>query len=166
VPQSCTVCSHPDAIEINEALIVQGLANRAITRQYALSKDAVRRHKEHIPELLAKASRAEEVAQADTLLDRLEDLQRRTAAILERVEDTDNFNASLGAIREMRRNLEVIGEVTKELDRTPTVNLHLNPEFIQIRNAIVAAVAPYPDAAQAISQAMTELEEGDGHGES
>jgi hypothetical protein len=43
VPRTCTVCAHEDAILINEALVVQGQSNRAITRQYALSKDAIRR---------------------------------------------------------------------------------------------------------------------------
>jgi hypothetical protein len=110
--------------------------------------------------MLARSSLAEEVAEADSLLERLEDLHRRTEAILARVEETDNYGASLGAIREMRRNLELIGEVTKELDRTPTINLHLNPQYIAVRTAIVQAVESYPEVREAISQAMLQLEEG------
>jgi hypothetical protein len=49
VPRTCTVCAHEDAVLINEALVVQGQSNRAITRQYALSKDAIRRHREAYP---------------------------------------------------------------------------------------------------------------------
>jgi hypothetical protein len=164
MPRRCTVCAHPDAILINEAIIRIGehgkLSNRAITRQYDLSKDAVRRHREHIPEMLARASRAEEIARADSLLDRLEDLQRRTEGVLDEVEGTENYGAILSAIREMRRNLEVIGEVTKELNRAPALNLTLNPEYIELRTAILAAVVPHPEAAASISRAMLELENG------
>ena len=112
--------------------------------------------------MLARASRAEEVAEADSLLGRLEALQGRTEAILDRVERTENYGAMLGAIREMRGNLELIGEVTKELNRTPTLNLSVNPEFIAIRTAIVKAVEPYPEARDAISQAILALEESNG----
>jgi hypothetical protein len=110
--------------------------------------------------MLAQASRAEEVAQADSLLDRLEDLQRRTEAVLEEVEGTGNYLATLGAIREMRRNLELIGEVTKELNRQPTINLTLNPEYLQLRAAILVALEPHPEAAESVSRAMLEIENG------
>jgi hypothetical protein len=162
--RECTVCAHPDAVLINEALVIESQSNRAVTRQYDLSKDAVRRHREHIPELLVKASQAMEVAEADSLLDRIEDLHRRTDAILVELEGTDLHGAKLAAIREMRRNLELIGEVTKELDRTPTLNLHLNPQYIAVRTAIVQAVDPYPEAREAISRAMLELESSNGLG--
>jgi hypothetical protein len=162
--RECTVCAHPDAVLINEALVIEGQSNRAVTRQYDLSKDAVRRHREHIPELLVKASQAMEVAEADSLLDRIEDLHSRTEAILVELEGTDLHGAKLAAIREMRRNLELIGEVTKELDRTPTLNLHLNPQYIAVRTAIVQAVDPYPEAREAISRAMLELESSNGLG--
>jgi hypothetical protein len=152
--RSCSVCQHEDNVLINEALVVQGLSNRAMARQFGLSKDAVRRHRQHIPEMLAQASRAEEVANADSLLDRLEDLQSSTEAILSRVEGTDNYSAMLGAIREMRSNLEVIGEVTKELNRTPTLNLTLSPEWLELRALIVRAVEPFPEAREGILRAL------------
>lgn len=152
--RSCSVCQHEDNVLINEALVVQGLSNRAMARQFGLSKDAVRRHRQHIPEMLAQASRAEEVANADSLLERLEDLQSRTEAILSRVEGTDNYSAMLGAIREMRSNLEVIGEVTKELNRTPTLNLTLSPEWLELRVLIVRAVEPFPEAREGILRAL------------
>jgi hypothetical protein len=104
--------------------------------------------------MLSRASRAEEVAEADSLLERLESLHSRTEAILNRVEETDNYGASLGAIREMRRNLELIGEVTKELDRTPTINLHLNPQWLELRAVIVGALEPYTDARESVLRAI------------
>jgi hypothetical protein len=148
------VCGHPDAIEINEALVIEKRSIRAIASQHGVDRNAVQRHRQHIPELLMRAARAEEVAEADTLLDRLEDLHRRTEAILSRVEETDNYVASLGAIREMRRNLEVIGELTKELNRSPTVNLSVNPEWLELRAVIIGALEPHPQARQDVLTAI------------
>ena len=159
MPRECTVCSHPDAVEINEALVVHHTPNRRIASQYGLVETSIRRHREHIPEMLAKASQAEEVAQADSLLDRLEDLQTRTEAVLSRVEQTENYGAMLGAIREMRSNLEVIGEVTKELNRTPTVNLHLSPEWLEVKAVILSAVDRHPEILGEIEAAFERAEQ-------
>jgi hypothetical protein len=156
--RKCSVCQHVDSLDINHALVVQKAANRRIAAHYDLSEQSIRRHRQHIPQMLAQASRAEEVAQADSLLDRLEDLQRRTEAVLEEVEGTGNYLATLGAIREMRRNLELIGEVTKELNRQPTINLTLNPEYLEVRSAILVALEPHPEAAESVSRAMLEIE--------
>ena len=41
---------------------------------------------------------------------------RSLLAILEAVEGTDEHGTALAAIREARRNLELIGEVSQELD--------------------------------------------------
>jgi hypothetical protein len=152
--RTCTVCQHEDAVLINEALVIEGRSNRAITRQFGLSKDAVRRHREHIPELLVQASKAEEVAQADGLLERVEALQARTLAILEATEETQDHRTALAAIREARGNLELIGEVTKELNRTPQLNLEVHAEFLEVRALIVEALEPFPAARDAVLRAL------------
>jgi hypothetical protein len=139
---------------INEALILERRSLRNVAERFDVSYQAVNRHKQHIPELLAKASQAEQIAEADSLLDRLEDLQRRTEAVLSSVEGTENYGATLGAIREMRRNLEIIGEVTKELNRQPTLNLVANPEWLEIRAVIVGALEPHPGAQDAVLTAL------------
>jgi hypothetical protein len=139
------------------------LSYRDIARQFRVSKDAVSRHvsEGHISRLLALAADAQRAAQADTLLDRMEALQRRVEAFLSRVEETDNYSATLGAFRELRANLELIGEVTKELDRMPTLNIHLNPEWIELRTVIVRTLEPYPEARESFLQAIEGM--GNGH---
>lgn len=82
-------------------------------------------------------------------------------AFLSRVEETDNYSATLGAFRELRANLELIGEVTKELDRTHTINLYLNPEWMELRTVIVRALEPHPEARESFLQAIEGV--GNGH---
>jgi hypothetical protein len=162
VPRACTVCSHEKRYEIEERLATRQGTYRGIARTYGLSEDAVSRHVSggHISQLIALAADAERAARADTLLDRIEALQSRTLAILSAAEETNEHRTALAAIREARGNLELIGEVTKELDRTPTLNLHLNPEWLELRAVIVGALDAHPDARGAVLRALERASNG------
>ena len=74
--------------------------------------------------------------------------------VFEAVEGTENYSVALAAIREARSNLELIGRVTKELESVPTFNLHLNPQWLELRALIVRAVEPFPDARASILRAL------------
>jgi hypothetical protein len=161
----CTVCSHEDRFDIDTILVDRSASYRDIAERFALSKTAVSRHVTggHISELLSLAADAERSAQADTLLDRIEDLQARTLAILEASEETREHGTALSAIREARRDLELIGEVTKELNRTPTLNLHLNAEWIELRTAILEALEPHLEARESVLRAIERAGNDRGH---
>jgi hypothetical protein len=163
LPRVCTICRHESRYDIDALLVDRSMSYRAIAQHYGVSKDAIGRHVSsgHISELLALARDAETHARADSLLDRLEALQYRTEAALTKAEESENHFATFRGISEMRRNLELIGEVTKELNRSPTLNLHLNPQYIAVRSGVIQAVEPYPEAKEAISKAMLQLESED-----
>jgi hypothetical protein len=154
MPRPCTICAHPEHHAINVALVNRD-PYRNITQHYGVSKYALTRHaKEHLPELLARAKDAVEIAEADSLLDRVEGLYKRTEAILEAAESNSEWALALAAIRECRGNLELLGRVTKELESAPTFNLLLNPEWIELRALIVRAVEPFPEARASILSAL------------
>src|SRR5215207_3948778 len=162
MPRVCTICSHERREEMEDAFIA-GTPKRRIAAHHGVSERAVRHHmREHLPALLALARDAYSAARADSLLDRIEALQSRTLATLDEVEQTDDYRARLAAIREARANLELIGEVTKELDRRPTFELHLHPEWIELRTVIVRALEPYSDAKYAVVRAIAEASNGNG----
>src|ERR671920_833243 len=152
MPRACTICSHEHRDAMEDAFIA-GQAKRRIASQYGVSERAVRYHmREHLPALLALARDAERAARADTLLDRIEALQSQTLAILDAPEDQ---RTALAAIAQARRNLELVGELTKELDRAgTTINLALNPEWVEIRGVIVAALEPHPAARDSVLRAL------------
>ncbi len=164
MPRVCTICSHGSRYDIDSILVDRSKPYRDIARQYDVSKDAISRHVSsgHISELVALAADAERGARADTLLDRIEALQSRTLDILEATDETHDHRVALSAIREARRNLELIGEVTKELDRTPTLNVHLNSEWIELRTVIVQALESHPDARQSVVRAIASVGNGRG----
>jgi len=162
VPRICTICSHESRDAIEDAFIA-GVPKRRIATRFGVGEKAVRHHiREHLPALLALARDAERASRADSLLDRIEALQSRTLAILQATEETHDHRVALAAIREARGNLELIGEVTKELDRTPSLNLHLNPEWIELRTVIVGALDRHPDARGDVLTAIRSAGNGDG----
>jgi hypothetical protein len=151
VPRTCSICSHEHRDAMEDAFIAEQ-AKRRIASRYGVTERAVRYHmSEHLPALLALARDAERAARADTLLDRMEALQSQTLAILDAPEDQ---RTALAAIAQARRNLELIAEIAKELDRTPTINLALNPEWLEIRGVIIAALEPHPAARDTVLRAL------------
>jgi hypothetical protein len=158
VPRACSICSHEHRDAMEDAFIA-GQAKRRIASQHGVSERAVRYHmREHLPALLALARDAERAARADSLLDRMEALQSQTLAILDAPEDQ---RTALAAIAQARRNLELIGEVTKELDRAGTINLELTVEWQEVKAVLVNTLASYPEAQQAVFNALEEAPNGD-----
>jgi hypothetical protein len=157
MPRACSICSHEHRDAMEDAFIA-GQAKRRIASQHGVTERAVRYHmREHLPALLALARDAERAARADSLLDRLEALQSQTLAILDASEDQ---RTALAAIAQARRNLELIGEIRKELDRTPTLNLELTVEWQEVKAVLVNTLASYPEAQQAVFNALEEAPNG------
>jgi hypothetical protein len=154
VPRSCNVCTHPKREDIDEAL-VEGVAFPALIAEYRVSKDSLSRHKaNHLLAKLVMAHAAEEVAQADTLLGQVRDLQSRTLAILEAAEETKQHCTALGAIREARSNLELLAKLLGELSDQPQVNVLVSPEWLELRAVIVTALESHPEALRAVVGAL------------
>ena len=141
-----------------EDAFIAGQAKRRIASQHGVTERAVRYHmREHLPALLALARDAERAARADTLLDRMEALQSQTLAILDAPEDQ---RTALAAIAQARRNLELIAEITEQLDRRGTVNLELSVEWQEVKAVLVNTLASYPEAQQAVFNALEEAPSG------
>jgi hypothetical protein len=157
MPRSCTICEHPEREAIDRALVGDS-SNLSVSSLFGVSESAVRRHKaNHLPAKLVMAQAAEEVAQADDLLAQMQDLQRRTLAILEAAETTKQHRTALSAIREARGNLELLAKLLGELDERPQVNVLISPT---VQTAIIAALEPHPEARLAVASALKGLEDG------
>jgi len=157
MPRSCTVCNNPDRAEIEKDL-VNGVSLRDIARQWSVSKDAVARHKkDHLPANLTKAKEAHEVVQANDLLGQTQDLLTRARGILDTAERAGNLPTALRAIKEARGTLELLGKLQGELRDGTTVNILVNPSWMNIRRGILAALGSFPEARLAVAQALGEV---------
>jgi hypothetical protein len=142
---------------------VAGESFRYVSERYGTSTTALFRHKrEHVPAHLSQAQAAQEVAQADDLLGQVRSLQTRALAILDRAEEAGDLRSALGAIREARGNLELLAKLLGELDERPQVSVLVMPEWLALRAAILAALAPYADARAAVAATLLRLDGGAG----
>lgn len=158
----CTVCSHADR-EALDAALVAGEAMRAIARRHGVSKDAVARHRAHVSAALARVVAEREEAGPRSALDRVEDLYGRASKVLDAAESEGKASLSLAAVRELRSLVELLGKLTGELDERPQVqvlNVTTSAEWLQVRTALMAALRPYPEAAQAVAGSLVQLEAG------
>lgn len=163
MPRTCTVCAHPQRARIDAALVA-GPTYRTIADRYGLSETALKRHrKDHLPAHVARAREAADVADADDLLQQIRALRNKAISILQQAERAGDYRTALMGIREARGCIETLLEVEGELDRRGVVNVILSPEWMQVRTAIIAALQPYPDAAQAVAGRLQALEGGAGH---
>ena len=108
----------------------------------------------HIPAELVKAQGAAKVIQADNLLVQVTDLRDRAIGILDTAVATDDLRVALGAIREARGCLELLGKLAGQLQDGPTVNVFLSPEWQTVQVAILQALAPHPGARLAVAAAL------------
>ena len=164
MPRPCSICAHPDRAAIDRALVA-GEPFRGIARTYRVSEDAVARHREsHLPEKLAKAEAAAEVAEATDLLREVRALRSKAYALLLKAEAAGDIRTALAGVREARGCLELLAELEGELDRRPTINLLVAPEWLMVRSAMLDALRPFPDARTAVANRLIALEAGNDRG--
>lgn len=115
MPRTCTVCHHEKREDIDAALL-SGTAYRTVSDRFGPSKTALLRHREHLAPALAKAHGAAEVAKADNLLAKVQELEadvRRLGALAERDGD---IRAALAATNERAKIAELLGRLRGEVD--------------------------------------------------
>jgi len=146
------VCKHSALEEINRKLL-EKTTLRELSEQYGLTISALHRHNyNHLPKHLLKASEMQETAAADTLIDRLTELRNKANDIYIGATKKKNYQAAAAALREQRAIIELYCKLIGEL--TTTVNVSIAPEWITLRTAILEALEPYPEARQAVIEAI------------
>ena len=142
--------------------MVNGDPFRRIATQFSLSEASVRRHKaDHVSLFLAKAKAAQEISQADDLLAKVAGIEAEARRIAKKAEKAGNLSVAMSGVRELARLVELLAKLRGELQQTTTVNLLMNPQWLSLRNVIIAALAPFPEAQTAV---LAALQQGNGIG--
>jgi hypothetical protein len=136
MPRKCLVCESQETRKIDE-MLVNRVSISEISRTFEIPYHSVDRHKKnHLPKALVKATQAGEVAHADTLIDQVKELKGRAHRITEMAEKTGSLEIALRGIRELRGLLELLAEVTGELQRGTRVGI----QFIDGQPSRVVAI--------------------------
>lgn len=160
MPRACTVCAHADRDAIDEAL-VGGSPYLHVANDFGVDRHAVGRHaKNHLPIILATVSAKLEERRAETLVDRIEGLYDRADRILTAAEGANQLHLSLGALRELRGIVELLGRATGELRDSPqtVVNIIGSSEWQAIRAAVFEALQEHPQARAVVAGRLLAIE--------
>jgi hypothetical protein len=158
MPRTCTICQHPHRIAIDAALVA-GTSYRDIAGQFQVSKTAVARHGgEHIPAAIGKSQEAREEAQALDVVKQLKAINGAALAILTAAKKAGDADTQLKAIDRIHRQIELQAKLLGDLDDRPQVNVLIMPEWLAVRTALLAALAPYSEARAAVASALLVLE--------
>ena len=173
--RSCTVCNHPDLQEVDKALVT-GATHRIVAEQFRLSPSAVYRHKRHhLPDRLRRAfeagetrkavelvhHRAEEqvreVGQALDIVQQLKAINGACLEVLQKARVDGKHSLSLQAVDRILKQIELQAKLLGELQENgPQVNVLVAPEWQEIRVNVLQALAPYPEAREAVAGVLAD----------
>ena len=169
----CQGCNHLERVRI-ERLLSAGASIKGTARKFEIDYHALRRHWiNHV----SSEVRATYIAGAGVAKDQLEEVVADESlalidhyrivrgalykAISAASEVGDNNALALLAGR-LHENFRDCGRLTGELQRGPLLNIQnnvlVNPDYTQAIAQIVAAVAPYPEARDAVIAALRDLD--------
>jgi hypothetical protein len=155
MPRKCSICDHDEHHALNVAL-VQRDAYRNIAKRYGVSIGALSRHaKDHLPEeLLVKAYEATQRDDAEDLAGELLKVKVDVHRLKEKAEEEGDLRTALLGCDKALKALELQARVEQLIQTAPTLNIHLTPEWLELRAVIVAALEPYPHARDSVLRAL------------
>jgi hypothetical protein len=157
VARPCTVCIHPQRAEIDERL-ARGEPKERVANAYGLSESSVFRHfHRHLVDMLALAHEGR-VADADSILGKLDEYERWLRTLATKGGRDGDLRLSVSALSQLIRLSELLAKVRGELDERPQINVILSPQWLQVRDAVLVALGPFPDAREAVSARLLTLE--------
>jgi hypothetical protein len=166
----CTICRHRERSAVDLAL-ARGVSVRALGKRYHLGIDSLYRHaRRHLPAQLRATLIAGPALSID--LDRLRDtesqsllanlvaLRHRLFAGLDAAEEVGDSNMVARVANQLHRNLEITGRLLGDLGMGSTTinNVLIMPAYVSMRVELVRALAPFPDARQAVAAVLHTIE--------
>ena len=169
----CQGCNHLERMRI-ERLLAAGSSIKGTARKFEIDYHALRRH--WINHVSAEA-RSTYIAGAGATKDQLEEIVADESLAL-----IDHYRIVRGALYKgfgaasevgdgnalallagrLHENLRDSGRLTGELQRGPLLNIQnnllVNPDYTKAIARIVSAVAPYPEAREAVIAALRNLD--------
>lgn len=153
----CSICSHEHCEQINEMLL-RGIPYKDIIDQYGGSPAGLSRHKQHmLAQMHSDTAEAGEVMEPSLVMRQIAELNQRADYLYrEALKTKDLLNAGR-ALKELREIVALYAKLTGELNTQAQVvhqHVHVNPEWVALRQQILAALAPFPEARAALVAAL------------
>jgi hypothetical protein len=144
---------------------------RALARRYRMNKDPLFRHKaNHLPpQLRAKLLAGPDLpidldrlreTESQSLLANLVSLRNRLFSSFDVAEEHGDTHMVARIAGQLHHNLEVTGRLLGDLavSTTSTTNILIAPQYVTLRVELVKALAPFPEARQAVARVLHAIE--------
>jgi hypothetical protein len=129
-----------------------------ISREFAVSEDALSRHKDRcIIKALAASPNTKDIINGDNLLDQLQAARTSALDLLDKAiaaGDTKVYGPPSSYLSEIRQQIKLWAELEGKLATQPQITIINNPEWIELRTLIVVALDPFPEAKEAVVNAI------------
>ena len=166
----CHCCTHREHAAIDLAL-ARGVSVSALSRRYKISADAIYRHRAaHLPPTLrAKLLQGPDTdidldrlreTESQSLLAHLVALRRRLFASFDFAEEHGDTHMITRVSAQLHHNLEITGKLLGDLavGGGSVTNILIAPQYIEMRVELVRALAPFPEARQAVAGVLHQIE--------
>jgi hypothetical protein len=112
----CSACKHLERSAIDSA-IVSDEPFADIGKRFGLDRFVITRHRKHVIEMAAKSPKVEEIAQADTIVGQIIELETTVRVILTEAMKNKNHRTALAACDRILSILKLRSEISGELNR-------------------------------------------------
>jgi transposase-like protein len=166
----CQACCHRERAALDLAL-VRHVAVSALARRYGVSSDILYRHRKHhiAPQLRARLLAGPDLdidldklreTESQSLLSHLVALRRRLFAALDLAEESTDLYGITRISSQLHVNLETTARLLGDLGIGSTTinNVLVMPAYVELRVELVRALAPFPQARQAVAEVLHALE--------
>lgn len=155
--RTCTICTHAQRAEIEQAMMSGESSYRAIASQFAIGRMALQRHaSDHIAQEIQQSQAAKEEILALNVTSEMVWANQQARAIYDTSIDSDEpqLRTALSALGEIRKQAELWAELQGDLNRGTTIELTDHPDWVNLREIIFKALEPWPDARIAVARAV------------
>jgi len=169
---NCQICQSPHRASVDLAL-AHGIGHDAIGKKYGLSPHSVQRHgRNHLsPQMKAAVQHALHPTAVDldqlkanegeNLLHHFVVQRARLQRIIELAIDIGDPGAAINGERAITTNLKEVGKLLGLLinvHETRHQSLLMHPDYLKLRETLLSALAPFPDARMAVGRALVGME--------
>ena len=166
----CAVCTHPERLAIEKALLAGEPNRRVATRYDAVSEASIRRHmKGHFSRDVAQSIEVVPIEESDGVFAEMQELKDHVyghlstlQGALEQVTDPELklklASAVTGALREARGSFDSRLKVVAEGRMQGEVDIRKNPDFIKFQSIIAAVFRRFPGVIAAMREEAAKVD--------
>jgi hypothetical protein len=168
----CSICMSAARPRV-ELGLARGVSAAALGRRFKLSPDSIKRHQRHIPPALMRELQARSllpareleslrIEESTSLLEHLVHQRARLYRLVDSCEELGDVRSAFVGHARITANLEQTGKLLDLFAAAATTihqNLVISPDYLQLRQALLTALKPYPEARAAVVAVLRELED-------